>query len=165
MKKEIHLRPIRKENLPFIIAVKKNLFYCKMANTVPVFRSSEQQDIISAIEDPNQDYRIIYLNHSPIGFVRLRKRVHEKTGFTIGIADIEFGLGAEFGKGYMTEALSIIGGDFFDNGGSKIFAHIPSQNRPAIALMERLGFTFVGQDPAEKEFAEQSQNSIFLKTA
>ncbi len=95
----------------------------------------QQEDIKHALLDPNQDYRIILSDHTPIGYVRVNYMDPEHK-----VAWLRFALGEQRGQGFSKIALQLFMQDLIKKGIHRIEAEVYQHNRASIKTLERLNF-------------------------
>ena len=101
----------------------------------------EREGIVRAKESENELYLVILLKKTnrSIGYIRINWMDAKKR-----FAWLRFALGAERGRGYARQALSLLLGHLFSIGCHRVEAEVYDFNTRSLGLLEGLGFTREG---------------------
>lgn len=135
----LYLRSAAPSDARTICTWKKDPLLRKMAldedtvSTAPI----EKESITRAQDSNNELYIVIQLKNPdrPIGYIRINWMDAKKRS-----AWLRFGLGAERGKGYAREALSLLLPYLFSLGCHRVEAEVYDFNTPSLKLLQGLGF-------------------------
>lgn len=137
----VTLRKVSVNDAALVLKWKQDPYMIEMAldHGYQTSLAEQRLDIEQTQKSPNADYRIIVLNGTPIGYIRIDWINKQHT-----VAWLRFALGEERGKGYAKQALSQYIGELFQAGCIRIEGEVYEFNVPSQKVLEQLHFTQEG---------------------